>query len=260
VVIFQDVTGVVAMEQELRRSERLAALGELSASIAHEIRNPQAAISGSIQMMQGGSRPGDDSKRLMEIAVREVDRLDRLIAEFLQFARPSEPRLAPVCVAEVVREVLEMFEASRPEGVSVESHVEPGLGAQADAAQLRQVLWNLVTNAAQAMPDGGALRVEAAAGDARAPQGERRTDRIEDEEKPVWAEIRVMDQGAGIPLEVAERVFDPFFTTKTGGTGLGLAIVHRVIAEHGGSIRVERGRSDFETVFRIRLPRAEVAS
>jgi two-component system sensor histidine kinase PilS (NtrC family) len=258
VVIFQDVTEVVAMERELRRSERLAAIGELSASIAHEIRNPLAAISGSIQVMQAkGEAPNAESGRLMEIVVREVDRLDRLIGDFLQFARPGEPQIEWVSVADAVREVLEMFEASRPAPVAIECDLHPGLGVHADPGQLRQVLWNLLLNAAQAMPNGGVVRITSRPGGGRSPQDEVSGGRM-DEQKPVWAELTVMDQGAGIPADVVDRVFDPFFTTKPGGTGLGLAIVHRVIAEHRGIVRVERGAAGFATAIRLSLPRAGV--
>ncbi len=260
VVIFQDVTDVVAMERELRRSERLAAIGELSASIAHEIRNPLAAISGSIQVMQAnGPARAVESRRLMEIVMREVDRLDRLIGDFLSFARPGEPQIELVPLAELVSEVLEMFEASRPAKVAVECDLHEGLGVHADPGQLRQVLWNLIVNAAQAMPEGGTVRIEARSAHRRPPQDSGTAGRM-DEEKPVWAEITVMDQGVGIPRELVDRVFDPFFTTKTGGTGLGLAIVHRVIAEHRGLVRVERGAGAFRTAIRVSLPRAELAS
>ena len=257
VVIFQDVTEVVAMERELRRSERLAAVGELSASIAHEIRNPLAAISGSIQVLAGARAA--ESHRLMEIVMREVDRLDRLISDFLAFARPGEPRIERVPLAELVTEVLAMFEASRPERVTVEQDLQPGLGVHADPGQLRQVLWNLLANAAQAMPEGGAVRIEARTSRGRAPQEGRLAGRMDDQ-KPVWAEITVMDQGVGIPKELVDRVFDPFFTTKAGGTGLGLAIVHRVIAEHRGVVRVERRAGAFRTAICLSLPRAEVAA
>ncbi len=260
VVIFQDVTDVVAMERELRRSERLAAVGELSASIAHEIRNPLAAISGSIQVMQkDGPARSPESHRLMEIVMREVDRLDRLIGDFLSFARPGEPQIELVRLEDLVGEVLAMFEASRPAQVSVEQDLHAGLGVHADPGQLRQVLWNLIVNAAQAMPEGGAVRIEARPRHGRAPQERRSSGRM-DEQKPVWAEITVMDQGVGIPKELVDRVFDPFFTTKPGGTGLGLAIVHRVIAEHRGVVRVARGAGAFRTAIRLSLPRAEVAS
>jgi two-component system, NtrC family, sensor histidine kinase PilS len=260
VVIFQDVTEVVAMERDLRRSERLAAAGELSASIAHEIRNPLAAISGSVQVLQAsGPTQAAESQRLMGIVLREIDRLDRLIGDFLSFARPGEPRIALVLFAELMNEVLAMFEASRPAQVTVECALHEGLGVHADPGQLRQVLWNLLVNAAQAMPDGGVVRIETKPSAGRSSQEGRSPDRM-DVEKPVWAEITVLDQGVGIAKEIVDRVFDPFFTTKSGGTGLGLAIVHRVIAEHGGVVRVERGPGAFRTAFRVSLPRAELAS
>ena len=148
----------------------------------------------------------------MEIVVREVDRLDRLISDFLSFARPGEPRIELVPLGDLVGEVLEMFEASRPAEVSVECHLHEGLGVHADPAQLRQVLWNLLVNAAQAMPEGGAVRIEARPMHGRASQDDRTAGRM-DEQKPVWAEITVMDQGVGIPRELVDRVFDPFFTT-----------------------------------------------
>jgi two-component system sensor histidine kinase PilS (NtrC family) len=255
VVIFQDVTDVVAMEEELRLAERLAAIGGLSASIAHEIRNPLAAISGSIQMMRSAAETGDgESRRLMDIVLREVDRLDRLIADFLQFARPAPPRVEVVGVAELLGEVLEMFDASRPEGVRTECELEPGLRVAADPAQLRQVLWNLLQNAVQAMPDGGLVRFEGRACAQEEPAGDRMV-----EKKPVRAEIAVMDQGPGIPADVVEHAFDPFFTTKPGGTGLGLAIVQRVLAEHGGVVRLENGVGRFGTVVRLSLPVGEAA-
>ncbi len=261
VVIFQDVTAVVAMEQELRRAERLAAIGELSASIAHEIRNPLAAISGSIQMMRDPvDVPPGESKRLMGIVLREVDRLDRLIGDFLQFARPGEPQVEWIQLADAIGDVLEMAEGSRPAGVTLESAVEPELAVQADPGQLRQVLWNLLLNAIQAMPRGGQVRIEARADRGPRPSQEPVSGDRMDEEKAIGAEIVVMDQGAGIPAEVADHVFDPFFTTKPGGTGLGLAIVHRTIAEHRGTVRVGPGADGYRTAIRVWLPHAEVGT
>jgi two-component system sensor histidine kinase PilS (NtrC family) len=257
VVIFQDVTAVVRMERELRRSERLAAAGQLSASIAHEIRNPLAAISGSIQVLQArtGEEEGE-SARLMEIVVREVDRLDHLITDFLLFARPGPLQLEVVSVGDVVSEVVEMFEAAGYEGVVLEVDLAPELAVRADPGQLRQLLWNLVLNAAQAMPDGGRLRIE---GRTRAAQGEDSEGRMDEERKPHWAEIVVMDQGTGIPAEALEHIFDPFFTTKREGSGLGLPTVHRIVEDHGGAVRVERSPAGWSTRIRVRLPRAEAS-
>ncbi|NQZ99920.1 MAG: PAS domain S-box protein [Myxococcales bacterium] len=267
VIIFQDVTDVVEMEEELRRSERLAALGELSASIAHEIRNPLAAISGSVQILQkklGAVREEGENARLMEIAVRETDRLDQLIGDFLHYARPAPLRLEAVAVGDLVNEVLEMFDAARPEGVTTLTDVPPGLCVLADAAQLRQVVWNLVLNGAQAMPTGGLLRIVAApsdAGEGRDPPTQERFAgrRREAGGKNRWVEISISDQGTGMAPDVLEHVFDPFFTTRSEGSGLGLPTVHRIVEGHGGSVRIE-SRLGEGTAIRLRLPSVEATA
>ncbi len=262
VVIFQDVTDVVAMEAELRRSERLAAVGELSASIAHEIRNPLAAISGSIQILRRASPEGGEAGeagRLMDIVLRETDRLNRLITDFLLYARPGPLQLDAVTLEECVEETLEMLETSAPQGVRIEVNVPAGLAVRADAAQLRQVLWNLALNGCQAMPEGGRLAIRAEALAEPPQDGSAGSRNGQEEGKSAWVDVTVQDQGAGIPPDAMDHVFEPFFTTKQGGTGLGLATVHRIVQEHGGSIRVETG-ADRGTSFRIRLPGAEAAS
>jgi two-component system sensor histidine kinase PilS (NtrC family) len=260
VVIFQDVTDVVEMEQNLRRSERLAAIGELSASIAHEIRNPLAAISGSIEMLHSGrnseSAPSDP-ERLMKIVLREVDRLDHLITGFLQYARPEPRRVEAIDLRAAVGDVMEMFDAACSDAIETDVSVAGGLVVHADAAQLRQVLWNLVLNAAQAMPDGGRVRLSAGLLDEKESQeaqpGDRRAQ--EEEGKESWVEIVVADDGIGIPADQMDRIFDPFFTTKPSGSGLGLATVHRIIEDHGGTVRLE-SQLGVGTTFRIRFPAA----
>jgi len=255
VVIFQDVSEVVEMERELRRAERLAAVGRLSAGMAHEIRNPLAAISGAIQMLraEGGSpRRDEDARRLMDIVLRETDRLNRLLTEFLEYARPAPARPEDVAVEEVVGEVLAIFDASRPAAVEVAAEVAAGLRVRADAGQLRQLLWNLVLNATQAMPDGGTVTLSAQpSGPPQESSGVGR----KDPQEGGWVELAVRDGGAGIPADVLERVFEPFFTTKPGGTGLGLATVHRIVVEHGGSIRVQSAEGKGTSVL-VRLPGA----
>jgi two-component system sensor histidine kinase PilS (NtrC family) len=261
VVIFQDVTQVVEMEGELRRSERMAAVGQLSASLAHEVRNPLAAISGSIQMLQGRLPDFDGSRepgKLMDIALREIDRLDRLIADFLGYARPGPLNLRAVGVAGVLEDVFEIFEAVRSDTVEVHTDLEADLGVRADPDQLRQVLWNLVINAAQAMPGGGVLAVSGRRWPCEASQENSEESRKdgEDESKLNSIEIAVADEGVGIAADDLARIFDPFFTTKREGSGLGLATVHRIVANHGGSVRVE-SKLGAGTTIRVRLPRTE---
>ena len=255
VVIFQDVTEVVEMERDLRRSERLAAVGELSAHIAHEVRNPLAAISGSIQVLRArmAAAGGDgESRQLMDIVVRETDRLNQLVTDFLHYARPGPVKRETIGVLGAVEEVVKMSAATRPEAIRLELDVPPELTVSADAAQLRQVLWNLVLNACQAMSGGGVLRIAAAPASEPEPQDapwERRSS-----DKSCWTEIAVEDTGAGIPADVRDQIFDPFFTTKREGSGLGLATVHRIVEGHGGQLRLEteEGRG---TSVRLRLPR-----
>ena len=259
VAIFQDVTQVVAMEKELRRSERLAAAGQLSADLAHEIRNPLAAISGSVQMLRAGLGEGAvdmEGRRLMDIVLRETDRLNQLISDFLHYARPAVPKPVAVPVAETLEEVLRMFETTRPANVAVEVDAPRELAVLADAAQVRQLLWNLVLNAAQAMPEGGTLSLRARPVVGLPAQEPASAGRNGASEGHGSVEIAVIDTGAGIPPEVMDRIIDPFFTTKCEGTGLGLATVHRIVEGNGGTLRVESAVGS-GTAFQIRLPRAE---
>ena len=256
VFIFQDVTDVVAMERDLSRSERLAAVGELSASIAHEIRNPLAAISGSIQMLEKGlgtAREEDDNGRLMNIVLRETDRLNQLIGDFLDFARPGPLRIESVNVRRVVEEVLESFESARPGNVRPEITIARSLEVRADVAQLSQVLWNLFLNAAQAMLDGGTLRISASALSQCDPQEPGPKHRRDAEDKAPWVEICVADEGVGIAAEILVQIFDPFFTTRSEGSGLGLPTVHRIVEGHGGVVRAE-SRVGRGTKIRLRMP------
>jgi two-component system sensor histidine kinase PilS (NtrC family) len=257
VVIFQDVTDVVRMELELRRSERLAAVGQLSAAIAHEIRNPLAAISGSIQMLHATASPAgdDESRRLMEIVLRETRRLNALITDFLQYARPGPAKLERVALGELAEEIVKMLENARASGVEIRCDVPAELAVRGDAGQIRQVLWNLCRNALQAMPEGGALEISARGDTASAAQASDEEGRNARDEGEGAIEIVVRDAGVGMPPEVLERIFDPFFTTKTEGTGLGLATVHRIVEAHGGSLRVESAPG-LGSTFRVRLPRA----
>jgi two-component system sensor histidine kinase PilS (NtrC family) len=209
-------------------------------------------------MLQGG-RAGQeesaDSVHLMNIALREVDRLNRLISDFLMYARPGPIKRETVQLQEVITDVLEMFDVARPNALEIDLAMEDGLTAFADSGQLRQVLWNLVLNAAEAMPDGGHLRVSARALNERdsqegSPGGRRGQE--EEEGKARWLEIAIADEGSGISQDTLSRIFDPFFTTKKNGSGLGLATVHRVVENHGGMIRLE-SELGVGTTVRVRL-------
>jgi two-component system sensor histidine kinase PilS (NtrC family) len=259
VVIFQNVTAVAAMERELRSSERLAAVGEMAAKLAHEIRNPLASISGSIQMLKVGQTDRQseqaDADRLMEIVLRETERLNTLIGQFLQYSRPVPPALEPVPVRALLEEMKELLEASKPDEVELECSGAEGLEILADRNQLKQVLWNLAINGLHAMPKGGILTLSVSALTANEAQDwhpDGRRGEGNDESRHPEVEIAISDSGVGILPEHQERIFEPFFTTKAEGTGLGLATVHRVVEGHGGSIRVESQEGG--TTFRLRLP------
>jgi two-component system sensor histidine kinase PilS (NtrC family) len=253
VVIFQDVTEVVGLEEELRRNARLAGVGQLAADIAHEIRNPLAAISGSIEVLRSEQppEPKGEGGRLMEIVLREVDRLNALITDFLQYARPAPPKLEAIRVTELLGEVVEVFRVGAAPEVGVEIETGGALQVEGDEAQLRQVVWNLLQNAAQAIEGEGSIRV--AARSVPAAQAPLRDGRSAQRDESLVVEIAVTDNGRGIDPEVAERVFDPFFTTKRGGTGLGLATVHRIVESHSGVVQLESRQGEGTTV-RILLP------
>ena len=244
VVIFQDVTQVVALELALRQRERLAAVGELAAGVAHEVRNPLAAISGCVEILRAANRErsGDlEQERLMSVVLREIERLDALITDFLLFARPAAPKLEAVALTPLFAEIAEMCRAACPSGVRVQVEVADAdpLLVQADAMQLRQVVWNLVRNAVQAVGERGEIRLSARAAPNALPQGGDAEPRSEPASRRNAVEISVADDGQGVEPEALERVFDPFFTTKASGTGLGLATVHRIVTAHGGSIEVQ---------------------
>ena len=227
IVIFQDLSEVKRLEAEKKRSERLAAVGELAAAIAHEIRNPLASISGSVEMLEAVGELDGEDEALMRIVVREVDRLDSLITSFLDYSRPKSLSREPTDIAELVHDVLRLFEKrSDADSCRVRFDVEDeeaSYVAEVDREAMRQVLWNLLNNAREALDESASTRdVAIHVGLAR-----------HDDALILWVE----DDGPGIDEELHERIFEPFFTTKEGGTGLGLATIYRIIDEHGGTLR-----------------------
>jgi two-component system sensor histidine kinase PilS (NtrC family) len=241
-VIFQDLTKLREMEAAVQRAERLADLGRLSAALAHEIRNPLASMTGSIELLHERPGLGGEDRRLMEIVLREASRLDQLVSQFLAFARPAPLVRRRVDLAELLEETLAVFVHDPLAGrLRIDREASPA-AVEGDPDQLRQVLWNLLANASQAM-----------AGEGAPARGERiRVACGADPEGGGWLEVE--DDGPGMAPRVRERLFLPFFTTKPSGTGLGLATVHRIVDAHGGAISVESapGRG---ARFRVRLPR-----
>ena len=254
-VTLRDLTSTRRMQQELRRHERLATLGQLSAGVAHEIRNPLAGIGTSAQVLLTRFEVGDDRARFVQVILDEVARLDRIVTSLLQYARPRQPELMAVRLADCVERVvgLSLANAQR-QGVKLESEVAPRLPAvYIDSDLVHQVLLNVTLNALQAMPSGGTLRYEVRhvrrrrppRGPGRRSEDPRRSDerrRAADRRVSPWSEIqqvRVIDTGVGIPRGTLAKLFDPFFTTKASGTGLGLSISQTIMQEHGGSIAVD---------------------
>jgi two-component system, NtrC family, sensor histidine kinase PilS len=240
VIHFQDLTELRRMELAVQRSERLASIGRLAAGIAHEIRNPLASISGSVEVLK--SLPGADTetRQLVDIAVREVDRLDRLISDLLDYARPRTEERQHLDLGEVAGEIGKALEHERRErNVAVQVDAEPGVGIEGGSGQIRQVLWNLIRNAIDAMPTGGTLRMAASLEELSGGHRE--------------AVLTVSDTGIGIPREDLDRIFEPFFSTKPNGTGLGLATVARIVEDHRGNIDIhsDRGKG---TTFTLRFP------
>ncbi|MBI5561171.1 MAG: PAS domain S-box protein [Deltaproteobacteria bacterium] len=254
IVIFQDLTLLKDMEEQLRRDDRLKALGELSASIAHEIRNPLASLSGSIQVLSRELKLRGDKRHLMEIVLRESERLNSLITDFLLFAKPATKEKEMFDVTEVIRETLGVFKNSpRVAAISIEDHLEDHLLIEGDRRQISQVFWNLFLNAANAMPGGGRLTTSSKTKDS--PDG------IEirggHRGGGLFAEVMVTDSGEGINPGNLSKVFDPFFSTREGGTGMGLSIVYRIIVSHGGTIYVS-SIPGHGTTFKILLPLARM--
>jgi two-component system sensor histidine kinase PilS (NtrC family) len=237
VITFQDLTQVRALEETSRRQDRLAAVGRVAASIAHEIRNPLAAMRGSIQVLRSEMDGNSSQAELMEIILRESDRLNRIITDYLSYARPRAQVHMSVDLCALLRETITLLRHS-PEiqtaHVLEEEYPAEAMRVKADASQLKQVFWNIMRNALQAMPDGGTLRAELS----RAPTGRLR--------------ITFTDTGRGMTPEQVEHLFEPF-SSSTGGTGLGLSIVYQIIRDHGGTINV-RSREGQGTTITIELP------
>lgn len=223
-------------EEQLRRADRLSALGELSAGMAHEIRNPLGSIKGAVEILKDDYTPDDAKYEFIGILLKETDRLNRIVQEFLGFSRPKQPEFRQADLNEAIESVLTLTaQEARKAGVEVDKKLDPSIGKRSlDASMLKQAFLNLILNAIQAMPNGGVLTVKSSL----------RSDALE---------VRIADTGVGISEGDRKKLFSPFFTTKKNGTGLGLAITYRIIENHRGKIDVtsEQGKG---AMFTVKIP------
>jgi len=237
-ILFQDLTELKKLERRARFNEQLAAVGSLAAGIAHEIRNPLASISGSVQVLSNELTVGSAERRLMEIIVSESNRLSRILEDFLRFVRPQERSVAEFDVATAVTEVMDLFRLSDEisDAHRIEVQVSPPRSVlSGDRDQIRQIIYNVAKNAVRAMAAGGTLTVLG-------------------REEDAWYSIRFTDTGRGMSEEELARLFTPFSTAFDGGTGLGMAIVRRIVEDHGGAIDAESRPGEGTTVT-VLLPR-----
>ena len=214
---------LLAMENHVKRVEKMAAIGEMAAGLAHEIKNPLASLAGSIQMLREDIKYDPDHDKLMQIILREAKRLTSLVSDFLLFAKPQAGKVEVIDLAKALTETVEFFEkdSNRIKHISINKDFIPDIWIEMDPAHLHQILWNLLLNAASAIEDQGVIDISM---------------------RPLKnniAVIRISDNGCGISKEIINSIFDPFFTTKPRGTGLGLSIVHSILKSYDSRLDVE---------------------
>ena len=244
---FQDVTDVKRFEQSARLQQRLAAVGEMAAGIAHEIRNPLASMSGSMQMLKQELPLSADQAQLMDIVLRESERLNQTIKSFLAYARPQRFQVQPLDLRPMVQETAMLLRNSTEveERHAIDVRLpEQAVMLDADEGQIRQIIWNLATNGLRAMPSRGTLTLSAS------------EELLGDDRRAV---LLIEDEGVGIAPEDVDAIFQPFRGSFGKGTGLGLAIVHRIVTDYGGQIDV-RSRPGQGTTFRVTFPAVRPAA
>ena len=228
------------MEDHVKRVEKMAAVGEMAAGLAHEIKNPLASLTGSIQLLQEDIRFDSDHDRLMQIVLREADRLSSLVTNFLLYARPPAGKVEALELDKIIVDTAELFEkdANNDGRIATTTDVQPGIWISMDPLHMRQILWNLLTNAAEAIKGKGNIHIEM--------HGARNKQAL----------IRISDDGSGMSPEDINHIFDPFFTTKASGTGLGLSIVHRILEAYDALLDVE-SEVDEGTTFTLQFRRIQ---
>lgn len=216
---------LAALEEHVRRVQKMANMGEMAAGLAHEIKNPLASLAGAIQLLKEDTHVSAYNEKLMRIVLRETDRLSSLVTNFLLFARPPSGQARTIRLDTALTEILELFgkDTTCMGRIAIASQLATNVWVAMDPMHLRQILWNLLLNAAEAIEERG--RIEVAMYPARG--------------REVWIKIR--DTGCGIPEDLRASIFDPFFTTKPRGTGLGLSIVHRILEAYKGRLDIESG-------------------
>ena len=241
IILCRDLTEVQSLKRELETSRRLASLGRLAAGVAHEIRNPLSSIKGFATYFKERYKDNPDDQKTSEIMIKEVDRLNRVITQLLEFARPPVIQKKPASLQSLIQHSLKMIERqASAKKIQILSHLPSEMKEiDLDPDGINQVLLNLYLNAIEAMEQGGTLSVS-----------------LSREESSPWVKIIVSDTGTGISKEDLEHIFDPYFTTKQTGTGLGLAIVHKIIEAHRGEVKAESelGRG---TMVSVLLPATE---
>jgi two-component system, NtrC family, sensor histidine kinase PilS len=240
ILTFQDVTESRTLDRQARVQQRLAAVGEMAAGIAHEIRNPLASMSGSIQILRQELPLTDEQGQLMDIVIRESERLNETIRSFLAYARPQRQSMRYLDVRQVITETATLLQNSAERGeahrIAVDVPADPVM-LQADEGQIRQIVWNLATNGLRAMPAGGTLTLAVTASADDAPH----------------VAIGVSDEGVGIAPEELDGIFQPFRGSFERGTGLGLAMVHRIVSDYSGEVKVNSTPGAGTTV-QVRFP------
>lgn len=226
------------MEEHVKRVEKMASMGEMAAGLAHEIKNPLASLAGSIQILKEELAYNSENHKLMQIVLRETGRLNSLVSDFLLFAKPPQGNLEKIRLDRALAETLELFEKDGAcvGRVSIEKKLLPDIWVEMDSVHLRQILWNLLLNASEAIEGGGTISVTMSS-----PRSRK-------------VSVAVADTGVGIPEACLKNIYDPFFTTKPRGTGLGLSIVHRILESYASRMEVE-SRPGSGTTFRFGLER-----
>jgi len=227
---------LLAMKDRMKRAEKLAAIGEMAAGLTHEIKNPLASLAGAIQLLKDEIGYNYDHDKLMQIVLRETDRLSSLASDFLLFAKPPTGKVEKIKLDEALREIVELFEKDSACGgkILINNEFHPDIWIEMDPAHLRQVFWNLLLNAAEAIKGSGVIKIKTY------PLNNKH------------ACIKITDNGCGISEDTAKSIFDPFFTTKHSGTGLGLSIVHSILKSYNIWINVE-SEIDHGTTFTLNV-------